>query len=64
MPHNRANRGFHYPRSRKTTSRMQKGLWVFFKNYRRFLKQTNSFYCIEKEIKSYSKNICKVFQKK
>ena len=47
--HNRANRGFHYPRSRKTTLECKKGYEFFVNNYKRFLKQTNSFYCIEKK---------------
>ena len=49
--HNRANRGFHYPRSRKTTLECKKGYEFFVNNYKRFLKQTNSFYCIEKNQK-------------
>ena len=34
--HNRANRGFHYPRSRKTTLECKRGYEFFVNNYKRF----------------------------
>ena len=40
----------------KNYSRMQKGYEYFSKNYE-ILKQTNSFYCIEKRSKVTSKNM-------
>ena len=61
--HNRANRGFHYPRSRKTTLECKKGYEFFVNNYKRFLKQTNSFYCIEKKSKVSLKNYVNFFKK-
>ena len=62
--HNRANRGFHYPRSIKTTIECKKGYEYFEKNYKKFLKKTNSFYCIEKKSKVSYKNYTKFFKKK
>lgn len=62
--HNRANRGFHYPRSSKTTTECKKGYDYFEKNYKTFLKKTNSFYCIEKKSKVSFKNYTKFFKKK
>ena len=49
--HNRANRGFHYPRSNITTIECKKGYEYFERKYNKFLKQMNNFYCIEKKSK-------------
>ena len=49
--HNRANRGFHYPRS-ITTALECKNAYEFFKrNYSHLLNQRQSLYCIEKKSK-------------
>lgn len=50
--HNRANRGFHYPRSPKTQNECITG-WNFFKkNYKSFFSDiSNSYYLIEKSSK-------------
>ena len=61
--HNRANRGFHYPRSRKTTLECKRGYEFFVNNYKRFLKQTNSFYCIEKKSKVSLEKYVNFFKK-
>ena len=49
--HNRANRGFHYPRSNKTTSECKIAYDYFEKKYNPYLKKRQSFYCIEKKSK-------------
>ncbi len=49
--HNRANRGFHYPRSQETVLECFKAYSYFEKNYNRFLKKIQSYYCIEKKSK-------------
>jgi flavin-dependent dehydrogenase len=56
--HNRANRGFHYPRSKQTTNECKIAYNYFEKNYNRFLKKFQSYYCIEKNSKtSFSKYV-------
>ena len=60
----RLHKGFHYPRSIKTTIECKKGYEYFEKNYKKFLKKTNSFYCIEKKSKVSYKNYTKFFKKK
>lgn len=49
--HNRANRGFHYPRSQETVLECFKAYSYFENNYKRFLKKIKSYYCIEKKSK-------------
>jgi len=46
--HNRANRGFHYPRSYVTAKECKEGYNYFLKNYGNFLSKKYSYYCIEK----------------
>tara|TARA_Y100000817_G_scaffold240835_1_gene192777 strand:+ start:229 stop:681 length:453 start_codon:yes stop_codon:yes gene_type:complete len=50
--HNRANRGFHYPRSKETTNECRLAYNYFNKNYKKFLRKIISFYCIEKKSKT------------
>jgi len=50
--HNRANRGFHYPRSKETTSECKVAYQYFEDNYNSFLKKFQSYYCIEKKSKT------------
>lgn len=45
--HNRANRGYHYPRSLKTFNECRSAYKYFEKNYYHYLKKIPSFYCIE-----------------
>ena len=46
--HNRANRGYHYPRSIKTTMECKAGWSFFCKNYKPFYKNISfSYYLIE-----------------
>ena len=49
--HNRANRGFHYPRSNKTANECKLSYKYFNKNYKNYLKKISSYYCIEKNSK-------------
>ena len=46
--HNRANRGYHYPRSKNTARECSEGYNYFKKNYKPFLSKAPSYYCIEK----------------
>ena len=46
--HNRANRGYHYPRSLKTTTECKAGWDFFYKNFKPFYKNISySYYLIE-----------------
>lgn len=48
--HNRANRGYHYPRSLNTTLECKTGWDYFYKNFRPFYKDISySYYLIEKK---------------
>ena len=47
--HNRANRGYHYPRSLETFNECKNAYNYFKKNYYKYLKKIPSFYCIEKK---------------
>jgi len=49
--HNRANRGFHYPRSLTTALECKNAYKYFEKNYSHLLNKRQSLYCIEKESK-------------
>ena len=49
--HNRANRGFHYPRSLQTTNECKNAYMYFEKNYKKYLKKFQSYYCIEQNSK-------------
>jgi len=61
--HNRANRGYHYPRSPKTSKECSKG-WIYFKNnYGQFLKIIDSFYAVEKNSKTNPKKYEKFLKK-
>ena len=62
--HNRANRGFHYPRSNTTTIECKKGYEYFERKYNKFLKQMNNFYCIEKKSKVSFQDYTNFFKKK
>jgi L-2-hydroxyglutarate oxidase LhgO len=46
--HNRANRGFHYPRSKQTAKECMEAYDYFKNNYNKFLKQIDTYYSIEK----------------
>lgn len=61
--HNRANRGFHYPRSNKTANECKLAYNYFNKNYKNYLKKISSFYCIEKNSKISFKNYLNFFKK-
>ena len=61
--HNRANRGFHYPRSAETTNECKTAYQYFEKNYNSFLKKFQSYYCIEKKSKTSFKKYVKFFKK-
>ena len=61
--HNRANRGFHYPRSTETTQECKAAYKYFEKNYSSFLKKFQSYYCIEKKSKTSFKKYIKFFRK-
>ncbi len=61
--HNRANRGFHYPRSNETTSECKIAYDYFEKKYNPYLKKRQSFYCIEKKSKVSFKNYIFFFKK-
>ena len=62
--HNRANRGFHYPRSNETTSECKIAYDYFEKKYNPYLKKRQSFYCIEKKSKVSFKDYIFFFKKK
>jgi len=49
--HNRANRGFHYPRSLTTALECKNSYKYFEKNYSNLLNRRQSLYCIEKKSK-------------
>ena len=61
--HNRANRGFHYPRSLQTTNECKKAYMYFEKNYNNYLKKFQSYYCIEKRSKTSFLKYVKYFKK-
>ena len=61
--HNRANRGFHYPRSNRTTSECKVAYQYFEKNYKPYLKKKQSYYCIENNSKISFKNYFRFFRK-
>ena len=61
--HNRANRGFHYPRSKETTNECKAAYRYFEKNYNNFLKKFKSYYCIEKKSKTSFKKYINFFKK-
>ena len=61
--HNRANRGFHYPRSNKTANECKLSYKYFNKNYKKYLKKISSFYCIEKNSKISFSNYLNFFKK-
>ena len=59
--HNRANRGYHYPRSLETFNECKNAYNYFKKNYNKYLKQIPSFYCIENKSKTNFDNYKKFF---
>ena len=61
--HNRANRGFHYPRSYATAKECKEGYDYFSKNYGNFLNKRHNFYCIEKKSKIHFKQYTTFFNK-
>jgi glycerol-3-phosphate dehydrogenase len=61
--HNRANRGYHYPRSIQTFNECKEAYDYFKKNYHKYLKKIPSFYCIENKSKT-NFNKYKIFFKK
>ncbi len=61
--HNRANRGFHYPRSKKTANECKLSYKYFNKNYKKYLKKISSFYCIERNSKISFSNYLNFFKK-
>ena len=61
--HNRANRGFHYPRSTVTTHECKTAYKYFEKNYSNFLRKFQSYYCIEKKSKTSFKKYISFFKK-
>ena len=61
--HNRANRGFHYPRSKQTTYECKVAYQYFENNYNSFLKKFQSYYCIEKKSKTSFKKYIDFFKK-
>jgi len=61
--HNRANRGYHYPRSEITMRECIKAYDYFKTNYRKFLVLPKSFYCIENNSRVNFKKYQKVFIK-
>jgi len=62
--HNRANRGYHYPRSIETFNECMKAYDYFKKNYYKYLKKIPSFYCIENKSKTNFNKYIKFFKKK
>ncbi len=61
--HNRANRGFHYPRSIKTAKECKISYDYFKTKYPKFLDKKQSIYCIEKESKVNLKDYKKFYKK-
>ena len=61
--HNRANRGFHYPRSDRTTSECKVAYEYFEKNYKPYLNKKQSYYCIENNSKISFANYLRFFKK-
>ena len=61
--HNRANRGFHYPRSLKTAKECKESYNYFAKKYPNFLDKRQSIYCIEKKSKVNFENYKKFYKK-
>lgn len=61
--HNRANRGYHYPRSQLTMLECMQSYDFFKKNYRNFLEEIDSYYCIEKTSKVNFKKYQDIFKK-
>ena len=61
--HNRANRGYHYPRSIETFNECKEAYNYFKKNYYKYLKKIPSFYCIENESKTNFHEYINFFKK-
>lgn len=61
--HNRANRGFHYPRSIKTAKECKISYDYFKKKYPKFLDKKQSIYCIEKKSKVNFEDYKKFYKK-
>jgi hypothetical protein len=61
--HNRANRGYHYPRSLETFNECKNAYEYFKKNYHKYLKKIPSYYCIENKSKINFGNYKKFFIK-
>ena len=61
--HNRANRGYHYPRSLKTFNECKSAYKYFEKNYNQYLKKIPSFYCIENKSRVNFNNYKNFFKK-
>ena len=57
--HNRANRGYHYPRSNVTAKECELAFNYFAKNYKKFLIKRESYYCIERNSKTSLKDYIK-----
>ena len=57
--HNRANRGYHYPRSNVTAKECALAFNYFAKNYKKFLIKSKSYYCIERNSKTSLKDYIK-----
>jgi len=61
--HNRANRGYHYPRSNVTAKECALAFNYFAKNYKKFLIKSKSYYCIERNSKTSLNNYIKFIKK-
>lgn len=61
--HNRANRGYHYPRSIKTFNECKEAYDYFKKKYYKYLKKIPSFYCIENKSKTNFNKYIKFFKR-
>jgi hypothetical protein len=61
--HNRANRGYHYPRSKKTFDECNEAYEYFSNNYNKYLKKNLSFYCIENKSKTSFNKYLNFFKK-
>jgi len=61
--HNRANRGFHYPRSMKTAKECKISYDYFKKKYPKFIEKKQNIYCIEKQSKVNFKDYKKFYKK-
>jgi len=61
--HNRANRGYHYPRSNITAKECGLAFDYFAKNYKKFLIKKKSYYCIERNSKTSLKDYIKFISK-